>query len=69
MYCQLLSTRASWRWGQWICLIWNGLTFIALAATYFPRMHPRMEGLTKRKIFSQIDYVGGILSIVGITIL
>jgi predicted MFS family arabinose efflux permease len=69
MYSQLLSTRSSWRWTMWICLIYNAVVFVGLAATYFPKSHPRMEGFTKRMILQQIDYVGAVLSIVGITIL
>ncbi|KEF63531.1 uncharacterized protein A1O9_01509 [Exophiala aquamarina CBS 119918] len=68
MYSQLLSVHATWRWGQWIALIWNGFVFIGLATTYFPKSHPRMEGFTKRKILARIDYIGAILSITGITI-
>lgn len=69
MYSQLLSTRSTWRWGMWICLIYNGVVFIGLAATYFPKVHPRMEGFSKSMILKQIDYVGAGLSITGITIL
>lgn len=69
MYSQLLSTHATWRWGQWISLIWNGIVFVGLATTYFPKSHPRMEGFSKWKVLSRIDYVGALLSIVGITIL
>lgn len=68
MYSQLLSRHATWRWGQWIALIWNGVVFVGLATTYFPKSHPRMEGFTKRKILSRIDYVGAVLSITGITL-
>jgi MFS family permease len=68
VYPQLLSTHYTWRWGQWISLIWNGLVFIGLATTYFPKSHPRMEGSTKRKILARMDYVGAALSIVGITL-
>ncbi|KIW09922.1 hypothetical protein PV08_11698 [Exophiala spinifera] len=68
MYSQLLSTYHTWRWGQWISLIWNGLVFIGLATTYFPKAHPRMEGFSKSKILARIDYVGAVLSITGITI-
>ena len=49
--------------------IWNGLTFVGLATTYFPKAHPRMEGFKKRDILKQIDYVGAILSIIGLTLL
>jgi len=69
IYSQLLSVYASWRYGMWISLIWNSLVFIGLASTYFPKSHPRMDGFSKREIFSQIDYLGAILSIVGITLL
>lgn len=68
MYSQLLSVHATWRWGQWIALIWNGVVFVGLATTYFPKSHPRMEGFTKRKILARIDYIGAALSITGITI-
>jgi MFS family permease len=69
MYAQLLSTRSTWRWGMWICLIYNGIVFLSLAVTYFPKSHPRMEGFTKGMVFKQVDYIGAILSIVGITVL
>lgn len=69
MYSQLLATHATWRWGPWISLIWISIVFIALATTYFPKSHPRMEGFSKRKILTQIDYIGAVLSITGITIL
>ncbi|KAJ8107802.1 hypothetical protein OPT61_g8614 [Boeremia exigua] len=68
IYSQLLATKSSWRWSMWICLIYNGVVFIGLAATYFPKSHPRMEGFTKSMILKQIDYVGAVLSIVGITL-
>ncbi|KAK6393115.1 hypothetical protein LTR65_002806 [Meristemomyces frigidus] len=68
MYAQLLSVHASWRWAMWISLIYNGIVFVGLATTYFPKSHPRLEGLSKRKILGEIDYVGAVLSIVGITI-
>jgi MFS family permease len=68
LYAQLLSTYYTWRWGLWITLIWNALAFIGVSTTYFPKSHPRMEGFTKRKILAQIDYIGAVLSITGITI-
>ena len=49
--------------------MWNAVVFIGLAATYFPKAHPRAEGFSKRQILKDIDYVGALLSIVGITIL
>jgi hypothetical protein len=69
LYSQLLSVHATWRWSMWITLIYNGLVFLGIATTYFPQAHPRAEGFSKRKILSEIDYIGAALSIVGITIL
>lgn len=54
---------------MWISLIYNGVTFIGLAVTYFPKAHPRMEGFTKSMVLKRIDYVGAVLSITGITLL
>ncbi|KIW13033.1 hypothetical protein PV08_08220 [Exophiala spinifera] len=68
MYSQLLATYVTWRWTQWIVLIWNGIVFVGLLTTYFPKSHPRMEGMTNREILARIDYVGAALSIVGLTI-
>lgn len=69
IYGQLISSRASWRWAIWMCLFYNAVVLIGLATTYFPKGHPRMEGVTKKKIMTRIDYIGAILSIVGLTIL
>lgn len=54
---------------MWITLIYNGFVFLGIATTYFPKAHPRAEGFSKRKILAEIDYVGAVLSIVGITLL
>jgi hypothetical protein len=68
MYSQLLSTYVTWRWGAWISLIYNAITGIGLAATYFPHAHVRAEGFTKMEILKRIDFVGAILSITGVTL-
>lgn len=69
IYGQLISSRASWRWGIWLCFFYNIVVLVGLATTYFPKGHPRMEGVTKKKVLARIDYVGAVLSIVGLTIL
>ncbi|KIW98275.1 uncharacterized protein Z519_01859 [Cladophialophora bantiana CBS 173.52] len=68
MYSQLLATYVTWRWTQWIALIWNGIVFVGLLTTYFPKSHPRLQGMSKKQILARIDYIGAILSIVGITL-
>lgn len=68
MYSQLLSTYVSWRWGPWISLIYNGVTAIGLAVTYFPHAHVRAEGFSRQEILKRIDFLGGALSIIGLTL-
>jgi hypothetical protein len=68
MYSQLLSTYVTWRWGAWISLIYNGLTGLGLAVTYFPVAHVRAEGFSKRQILKRMDLLGAFLSIVGLTL-
>lgn len=68
LYSQLIASSATWRWSIWLCLIYNGIVLAGLLLTYFPKGHPRMEGVTKKKIITRIDYVGALLSIVGLTI-
>ncbi|KAL1894032.1 hypothetical protein Sste5346_006174 [Sporothrix stenoceras] len=68
LYAQLLSSRSTWRWTMWISLMYNGVVFVGLLFTYFPKAHPRMANVSKRDILKQIDYVGAVLSIVGLTI-
>jgi hypothetical protein len=68
MYSQLLSTYHTWRWGAWISLIYNGVTGLGLLFTYFPHIHARAEGFTAKQIIKRIDFMGGFLSIVGLTL-
>jgi len=69
IYGQLLASNVGWRWGIWLCLFYNGVVFVGLVVTYFPKTHPRMEGMSKMDVAKRIDYVGAALSIVGLTIL
>ncbi|CZT15092.1 related to MFS drug efflux pump [Ramularia collo-cygni] len=71
MYSQLFSTRGSnptWRWGAWICLVYNGVTLIGLLFCYFPLGHARAAGLSTMAVVKRIDYVGGFVSIIGLTL-
>lgn len=68
MYSQLLSTHSTWRWGPWISLIYNGITAIGLLFTYFPHAHVRADGFTRSEILKRIDFIGGALSIIGLTL-
>lgn len=72
MYVELWShhdTKVGWRWGPWVALIYNGIIGTGLLFTYFPVMHSRADGFSRRAILKRIDYVGGFLSITGLTLL
>jgi MFS family permease len=68
LYAQLLSTYHTWRWGIWICLIWNGIWFAGILVLYFPQSQTRAKGAAAREILGKIDYVGGFLSITGLVL-
>ena len=68
LYAQLLSTYHTWRWGIWICLIWNGIWFVMIAILYFPQSQTRARGAAAKEILGKIDYLGGFLSIVGLVL-
>ena len=57
-----------WRWGPWCALIFNGIVGIGLALTYFPQNQSRGDGFSRRAILKRIDYIGGVLSITGLTL-
>ncbi|KAL4889766.1 major facilitator superfamily domain-containing protein [Aspergillus ambiguus] len=69
LYCELLSTHSTWRWGLWICLIWCGFWWVVTALFYWPESQTRARGAAAKQILKQIDYIGGFLSIVGTAIL
>ncbi|KAH0829251.1 putative major facilitator superfamily transporter [Fonsecaea pedrosoi] len=69
LYCQLLATRATWRWGFWIVCIYQGIALVGVALLYFPSKHSRLVGLRRRDIIRDIDYIGGLLSLAGLTLL
>jgi hypothetical protein len=48
--------------------IYNAVIGIGLVFTYFPHNHTRAEGFSRRSILKRIDYVGGFLSITGLTL-
>ncbi|OQV00814.1 hypothetical protein CLAIMM_06262 [Cladophialophora immunda] len=68
IYCELLSTKASWRWCVWIITIWTGLFWVLAAAFYFPLRPFRTRGVKTAAILKRMDWIGGALSIVGVTL-
>jgi hypothetical protein len=72
LYVELWShhdLKVGWRWGPWVALTYNGIVGLGLLFTYFPHTHTRAEGFSRMAILKRIDYVGGVLSITGLTLL
>lgn len=65
LWGQLIAAHAGWRYCGALCGAWAAAGFIMTLLFYFPPPRVNSEGLTGRQILSQIDYVGGLLSISG----
>jgi len=63
-----LFSRHSWRWGPWISIIIAGINFILLVIFYRPPPRQNSLGLTKREVLGRVDFVGGALSIAGMSL-
>ncbi|OQU99157.1 hypothetical protein CLAIMM_04831 isoform 1 [Cladophialophora immunda] len=69
IYAQLLAAYHTWRWGLWICLIWNGIWWLVLLVIYFPESQTRAKGRMSTEALKKIDYIGGITSVTGLTLI
>ena len=65
LWGRLIAVHAGWRYIGALCGAWAAAGFILTALFYFPPARINSQGLTKKEIISQIDYIGGLLSIVG----
>jgi hypothetical protein len=66
LWAQLVAYYASWRYVGALAGIWNGLGLLCTVFFYFPPPRVNAEGLSRREILSRVDYVGGLLSIIGL---
>ncbi|KAH8725112.1 major facilitator superfamily domain-containing protein [Phaeosphaeriaceae sp. PMI808] len=68
-FCPYLLYAELWSHHDLKCaLIYNGIVGIGLLVTYFPHNHTHAEGFSRMAILKCIDYVGGVLSIAGLTL-
>lgn len=68
IYIQELQEAGSWRWVFCIAGVWNFIGMIGLLFCYKPPPRHNVDGLTKMQILNQIDFMGGFLSIGGVTL-
>lgn len=65
LYGQLIAYYASWRWIGLICALWALVGFCFVLFFYFPPARVNSQGMSRKEVLRQIDYVGGVLSIGG----
>ncbi|EMC94822.1 hypothetical protein BAUCODRAFT_74239 [Baudoinia panamericana UAMH 10762] len=65
LYGQLIAYYSSWRWIGLICGLWAFIGLVLTAVFYFPPPRVNSQGLSRKEVLAQIDYVGGILSVAG----
>ncbi|KAK4901224.1 hypothetical protein LTR27_001781 [Elasticomyces elasticus] len=67
LYGQLIASKypSAWRWVGLLCSVYNFIGLLLTAIFYFPPPRVNSQGLSRREILGQIDWVGGALSIPG----
>ena len=68
LWAQLITAHAGWRYCGLLCGVWGAIGLFMTLFFYFPPPRVNSQGLTKRQVFNQIDFVGGFLSISGMLI-
>lgn len=68
IYIQQLREASSWRWIFCIAGIWNFLGLAGIVLCYKPPPRHNVDGMSRMQILKQIDYVGALLSIGGVTL-
>lgn len=65
LWAQLIAANSSWRWiGLW-CGLWAFIGLVLTAVFYHPPPRPNSQGMSRKEILAEIDYVGGLLSVSG----
>ncbi|MCJ1383503.1 hypothetical protein MMC17_006617 [Xylographa soralifera] len=65
LWGQLIASSAGWRYCGLLCGIWAAAGLVMTAILYFPPPRVNSSGLSRKEVISQIDFVGGFFSIVG----
>lgn len=68
IYIEQLQEHASWRWIFCIAGVWNFVGLVGITLCYKPPPRHNVDGMSRSAILRQIDYIGGFLSIVGVTL-
>lgn len=67
LWGQLIASQSpsAWRYIGALCAAWAFIGLVMTAVFYFPPPRVNSQGLTKKEVLRQIDWLGGFLSIAG----
>lgn len=65
LWAQLIASHSTWRYCGLFCALWAAIGLIMTIIFYFPPPRVNSQGLSRREVIGQIDFVGGALSIPG----
>lgn len=65
LWGQLIASHSTWRWIGLFCGLWAFIGLVLTACFYFPPPRVNSQGMSRREVLGQIDYVGGLLSVSG----
>lgn len=65
LWGQLIASYGNWRWIGLVCGVWAFIGLVLTAVFYFPPPRVNSQGLSRKEVLSQVDYIGGMLSIAG----
>ncbi|KAF2203863.1 MFS general substrate transporter [Delitschia confertaspora ATCC 74209] len=65
LWGQLISYHSTWRYCGLLAGIWSFIGLVLTVIFYHPPPRVNSQGLTRRELVQQIDFVGGFLSISG----
>jgi hypothetical protein len=68
LWGQLIASRHGWRYVGLLCAVWAFVGLVMTAVFYFPPPRVNAQGLTKKQLVGQIDFVGGFLSVTGMIV-
>ena len=68
LWGQLIASRHGWRYVGLLCAVWAFVGLVMTAIFYFPPPRVNAQGLTKKQLVGQIDFVGGFLSVTGMIV-
>jgi hypothetical protein len=65
LWGQLIAYHSTWRYCGLLCGVWVSIGFFLTLIFYFPPPRVNSVGLSRKEVISQIDFMGGFLSISG----